>query len=154
MLPASLIAGLLGFIFLQLVGLNDDALCVVQHDWTVGWGQLPSFLINVVFATLFLGSEIPSVSDAWRWAGPQLAYGQVLAWGNWFVGCLTAAALLKPIFDVHDLFGSLLPVGFEGGHGTAAGMKESYIKLGFPDGGDLVCMYVCMYFFLILFPAY
>ena len=43
--------------------------------WTAGWSKLPGFLINIVFAALFLGVTIPSLSVVWKRSGPQLAYG-------------------------------------------------------------------------------
>eukprot|EP01134_Creolimax_fragrantissima_P003249 CFRG3249T1 len=137
MMPAALIGGLLALLFIQLCSMNDTVTAALEHDWIVGWSKLPGFLINVIFATLFMGSKIPSLQEAWRWAGPQLAYGQILAWGNWVVACGLAPILLMPAFDTNELFGSLFPVGFEGGHGTAAGLRDSYTQLEFPDGGDL-----------------
>jgi len=137
MLPSALVGGIFGLTFIQLCGMNDNVSDVITHDWIWGWSELPGFLINIIFATLFMGSKIPSLKEAWRWAGPQLAYGQVLAWGNWAVACLITQIMLIPAFGVNPLFSSMLPVGFEGGHGTAAGLKESYILLGFPEGGDI-----------------
>lgn len=72
----------------------------------------------------------------WEKAGPQLMYGMVVAWGQWLVAILVTGALLIPMFNVHPLFASILPVGFAGGHGTAAGLTDTYKKLGMEDGGD------------------
>lgn len=44
---------------------------------------MPGFLINIVFACLFMGSKIPGVKQVWEVAGPQLMYGQILAWGQY-----------------------------------------------------------------------
>jgi ESS family glutamate:Na+ symporter len=44
--------------------------------------------------------------------------------------------LLKPLFGLHDLFGAVLPVGFEGGHGTAGGLGPVFDELGWPAGKD------------------
>mmetsp|Transcript_9292 Transcript_9292/g.15114 ORF Transcript_9292/g.15114 Transcript_9292/m.15114 type:complete len:520 (+) Transcript_9292:150-1709(+) len=137
MLPAALIGGALALLVIQLCSLNTDVEQVVANDFIAGWGELPGFLINIIFATLFMGSRIPSVGELWKWAGPQLAYGQVLAWGNWVFACLFCSILFMPAFDTHELFGSLAPVGLEGGHGTAAGLKDTYETLGFADGYDL-----------------
>jgi len=137
MLPASLIGGFLGLMFIQLSKLNSDFDAVVQHDWVVGWSRAPGFLISVVFATLFMGERLPSAKELWRVAGPQLAFGQVLAWGNWMIGCITTVVILTPAFGVPPIFASLYEVGFEGGHGTAAGLRDSYTALGYPEGGDL-----------------
>jgi ESS family glutamate:Na+ symporter len=137
MLPASLIAGLLALLFIQLCGLNDSVISTVRLDWIAGWDQLPGFLINVVFSTLFLGAKVPGLREVWRLAGPQLAYGQVLAWGNWLVASLVTIVLLQPVWGVPAIFSTLLEVGFEGGHGTAAGLREVYEQLGYAEGGDL-----------------
>jgi len=108
----------------------------VLVDWTAGWGKLPGMLINVVFACLFLGVKLPKVSTLWKRAGPQLAYGQVVAWGQYVVGVGLVLAVLGPLFGVPAMFGGIIPVGFEGGHGTAGGMGPVFEKLGWPEGRD------------------
>jgi len=109
----------------------------VPGMWTAGWSKLPGFLINIVFACLFLGVRIPKVSTLWHRAGPQLAYGQIVAWGQYAVGVGLVIVLLGPLFHVNDMFGGIVPVGFEGGHGTAAGMAETFVANGWPEGKDL-----------------
>ena len=64
-------------------------------------------------------------------------FGQIIAWGNWTVSCLITGAILIPAFGVSPLFASMYAVGFEGGHGTAAGLSESYAALGYPEYGDI-----------------
>ena len=44
--------------------------------------------------------------------------------------------LLKPIFNLPDIFAGIMPVGFEGGHGTAGGMGPVFDELGFPEMKD------------------
>lgn len=34
-------------------------------------------------------------------------------------------------------YGGLIEIGFEGGHGTAAGMADTFADLGFEEGADL-----------------
>lgn len=127
-LPASVIAGLLGLLLLQTVPLPAEA--------TAGWGKLPGKLINIVFACLFLGAALPKVSTVWKSAGRQLAYGQIVAWGQYAVGCALVLLLLGPLFNLPDLFAGIMPVGFEGGHGTAGGMGPVFDELGFPELKD------------------
>lgn len=130
-LPSCVIAGLVGLAVIQLapkIGWQIPAV------WTAGWGKLPGILINVVFACLFLGVEIPGIKKIWRNAGPQLAYGQVVAWGQYVVGIGLVLFLLGPIFEVPAMFGAVIPVGFEGGHGTAAGLAETFKELGWEEG--------------------
>jgi glutamate:Na+ symporter, ESS family len=100
-------------------------------------GQLPGFLINIVFAGLFLGKKIPPVREVWHRAGPQVAFGQAMAWGMYMVGLGITLAVLTPVFGVPAMFGTLLEIGFEGGHGTAAGLSQTFQAAGWPEGTDL-----------------
>ena len=97
-------------------------------------------LINIVFACLFLGFSVPSLKTIWKEGGPQLCYGWLMGMGQYMVGVGISVILLKPLFGVPDFFGCLLEIGFSGGHGTAAGMKEAFTQLGFPAGSDLGLM--------------
>lgn len=132
-LPASVIAGVLGFIIIQVFQLSGSG---QMEQWTAGWTKLPGLLINIVFAALFLGIVIPPLSTVWKKAGPQLTYGQIVAWGQYAVGLLVVMVFLAPMFNVPHLFGVIVPVGFEGGHGTAAAMRESLETFNFPEGAD------------------
>jgi len=133
-LPCSVIGGLAGLLIMQALNASGTPL---PAGWTAGWSRLPGFLINIVFACLFLGVPIPRVSTLWRRAGPQLAYGQVVAWGQYVVGVGLLLVLLAPVFGVNAMFGGIIPVGFEGGHGTAAGMGPTFEAYGWPAGKDL-----------------
>lgn len=128
-LPSAVIGGILGLIIVQLTGGRLD-------HWIAGWSSLPGFLINIVFAALFLGVAIPSLSVIWKRSGPQLAYGQIVAWGQWIVGVGLVVLVLGGLFKLPDLFGAALPIGFEGGHGTAGGLRETFIQLGWNEGSD------------------
>ena len=78
-LPSSIIGGLVGLLVIQTFRFYEYPL---PTEWTAGWSRLPGFLINIVFASLFLGAAIPSLSVIWDRAAPQLAYGQIVAWGQ------------------------------------------------------------------------
>ncbi len=132
-LPASVIAGLLGLILLQSF---KSAGLPLPAEWTAGWSKMPGILINVVFACLFLGVEIPGISKVWKSAGRQLAYGQIVAWGQYVVGIGLVLFLLGPLFGLNELFGAILPVGFEGGHGTAGGLGPVFNELNWAAGKD------------------
>ena len=56
--------------------------------------NLAGFLINIVFSSLFLGTQIPNVRVIWKQAGPQLMYGMLIAWGQWLVALIVTGALL------------------------------------------------------------
>ena len=101
------------------------------------WSQAPSVFINLVFATLFLGETIPSVKEVWRKIAPQVAFSQILAWGQYVVGLLITILILTPIFDINPIAGALIEMAFEGGHGTAAGMAPVLSYFGFEEGGEL-----------------
>ena len=130
-LPASVIGGLLGLVLVQTIGGS------LPEATTAGWTQLPGFLINIVFSALFLGVFIPPIRRIWEIAGPQLAYGQIVAWGQYVVGLGVAIVLLTPVFGVPGAIGTIIPVGFEGGHGTAAGLEPVFDAYAWPEGRDL-----------------
>jgi ESS family glutamate:Na+ symporter len=127
-LPASVIAGLLGLAVFQLIEVPSEV--------SAGWSKLPGLLINIVFACLFLGTTLPAVSTVWKSSSRQLAYGQIVAWGQYAVGCALVLLVLGPIFNLPDVFAGIMPVGFEGGHGTAGGMGPIFEGLGFPEMKD------------------
>ena len=142
-LPSCVIGGLLALLLVQLLGLFENAgsLAKSANDWTTDiitpWGRIPGILINIVFACLFLGVKLPKLSTLWRRAGWQVGYGQVVAWGQYVVGLGLWIFVLARFFpDLPDMFAGILPVGFEGGHGTAAGMGEVFADHGWADGQD------------------
>ena len=145
-LPESIIAGaialLLGGEILGKVALQvnpDSGLINGLFPETMQqvWLQCPGVFINVVFAALFLGEKIPNPKDIWRKTAPQVAFGQSLAWGQYVFGILTVTFILIPLFNIDPLAATLIEIGFEGGHGTAAGMAATLDKLGFAEGGNL-----------------
>jgi ESS family glutamate:Na+ symporter len=146
-LPSSIVAGVIALLLgPQALGAIVSAVAGSEAPFAQGlfpetirnvWSQSPSVFINVVFATLFIGESIPSPRDIWRKASPQVAFGQTLAWGQYVVGLLLAILILTPIFGMSPIAASLIEVAFEGGHGTAAGMAETFNNLGFTAGPDL-----------------
>ena len=151
-LPASVIAGLLGLAVIQTVsmlsggpseggdvqqtGLFASHVGPFVQNATAGWNILPGFLINIVFASLFLGVTVPPLKSIWQKAGPQLAYGQIVAWGQYATALGISLAILVPLFKVQGFMGTIIPVGFEGGHGTAGGLAETFKFYNWPDGAD------------------
>jgi glutamate:Na+ symporter, ESS family len=101
------------------------------------WDELPVLLISVVFAALFIGKRIPGLRDIWSVAGPQVALGQSIAWGQYVVGIALGLLVLAPVFDMDPVAGALIEIGFEGGHGTAAGLADTFEEFGFAAGTDL-----------------
>lgn len=142
-IPSSIIAG---FLVLLLGGQGVGLLVGDEHRWADGlfpaslvdvWRGLPGLLISVVFAALFLGKPIPGPREIWFRAGPQVVFGQTLAWGQYVVGITLCLLVLTPVFGLSPLAGALIEIGFEGGHGTAAGMAQTFRDLGFEEGADL-----------------
>ncbi len=130
-LPSSVIGGGLGLLLLSCFGEK------IPEAWHAGWGELPSFLINLVFAGLFLGVSTPGIRKIWNLAAPQLCYGQIVAWGQYLVGIGLTVLVLAPCFGSGPGFGALIEIGFEGGHGTVAGLTDTFRELGWEEGKDL-----------------
>jgi glutamate:Na+ symporter, ESS family len=145
-LPSSIIAGglallvgpdILGGIASALGSDRFAETGVFGEDVLEVWSELPGLLISVVFATLFLGSRLPKAKDAVGLAGPQLALGVTMSSGQYVVGLTLGLLLLAPVFGLDPMVGALIEVGFEGGHGTAAGLGSTFEDLGFAEGQDL-----------------
>ena len=136
LLPASVLGGAVGLILIQIFQRTAPDAALLT-DATAGWSKLPGFLINIVFATLFLGAAIPRLKVIWRLSGPQLAYGQIVAWGQYAVALGMTFLVLTKVFGVPPMFGAIVPVGFEGGHGTAAGLAPVFAEKGWADGASL-----------------
>eukprot|EP00945_MAST-04E_sp_MAST-4E-sp1_P001482 g1482.t1 len=134
-LPSCVIGGIYGVIFLSVLPTRTKTW--VQLYFTHGWENLPSFLINLVFASLFLGSKIPNAKKVWETSGPNLMYGLATSWIQMFVGLFISLIFLVPVFGVDEYFGQTLPIGFSGGHGTAAALSTVFAQNGFEDGGSI-----------------
>ena len=131
-IPEALIAGLLGL----LIGPFGPWSIFPEESYRI-WSQTPGVLISLVFATLFLGQQLPSPRVIWNRAAGQTAFGMVLGFGQYLVGALLVLAVLQPLFGTDPLMAALIEVGFEGGHGTAAGMGPTFTELGLPSGETL-----------------
>ncbi|CAN5582722.1 sodium/glutamate symporter [soil metagenome] len=138
-LPSSIIGG---FIMLMLgpqvlAKLGGPENGFFTADMLSVWAALPGLLISIVFATLFLGKELPKPKRAATLVGPQLSLGIALGSGQYMIALLLAVVLLVPFFNAEPMVGALLEIGFEGGHGTAAGMRGTLEELGYESGADI-----------------
>ncbi|MCD8509685.1 MAG: sodium:glutamate symporter [Bacillus sp. (in: Bacteria)] len=146
-LPSSVIAGFIALLLgpealgriLGELGMQPDFLShgIFTENIINVWSEFPGLLISVIFATLFIGKKIPNIKKIWNIAGPQISYGQTVAWGQYVFGLLLAITILTPIFGISPMAGALIEIGFEGGHGTAAGLADTFEELGFAEGADL-----------------
>ncbi|MFD1172126.1 sodium/glutamate symporter [Oceanobacillus picturae] len=146
-LPSSIIGGFLALLLgPEVLGRILENFTGENSFWVNGimteevmevWSALPGLMINIVFATLFLGATIPSLSKVWNYGGPQLAFGWTIGWGQYVIGILLTILVLTPFFDIPPMAGALIEVAFEGGHGTAAGMAGTFGDLGFAEAYDL-----------------
>lgn len=127
-LPSSVVGGLIGLFVITLLASN------APKEVTDGMRSIPGFLINVIFATLFLGANTPKMKEVIRFAFPQLCLGQVIAWGQYVIGLGLAGFIFSRWCNVPAAFGNLLEIGFEGGHGTVGGMADAFKEFGWEDG--------------------
>ena len=136
-IPTSLAAGILLLIFgPQVAGVHFPQFQIPSEFYEM-WKVLPKYMITLVFAGLFLGKPLISIRDMWKLAGPQVAFGQTIAWGQYVVAGLLTLLVLIPVFGMPTYVASLLEISFEGGHGTVAGMTPVFNDLGFEDGRQI-----------------
>lgn len=136
-IPTSLIAGLVLLVLSpQIAGVYFPAAQIPAEYYDI-WGSLPRHLIVLVFAGLFLGKPLLSMKKMWKLAGPQVAFGQTVAWGQYVVAGLVTMLLLIPVFNMPPFTAALLEISFEGGHGTVAGMTPVFQDLDFETGQQI-----------------
>lgn len=141
-LPSSIIGGFILLflgpgVFGRIAGGNWAEYGIYTSPMLTTWRALPGLLISVVFATMFLGHNIPKPRKALRVAGPQVTLGVALGASQYIVGLLLALLVLVPLLGTPAISGALVEIGFEGGHGTAAGMRSVFNDLGWAPGADL-----------------
>ncbi len=130
LIPFALCAGIAILLVGQVVPL-------IENNTQAHWSWIPGIFINVVFATLFLGKKLMSPRKIWSFAGPQIVFGQTIAWGQYVVGAILTMLVLVPLFHFSPLAAALIEISFEGGHGTAAGLGDLFVELDFAEGADL-----------------
>jgi len=131
-LPIAVICGIVG-ILIGPYGIFN----FLTKETTSIWEESLTPLLSIVFATLMLGRSIPDLKGLIKPIGNQFLLALALGFGQFFVGGLVVKYLLPESINVNPLMGCLIEVGFEGGHGAAAIIGNSFNKLGFPEGLDL-----------------
>lgn len=127
-LPSSVIGGILGLVIFSIFEKYFPV------DVIAGMKKIPGFMINVIFAALFLGTVTPKLKTVFKTAFPQICMGQLLAWGQYVIGLGLAGFLFLPLFKLNPAFGNLLEIGFQGGHGTVGGVTEVFRNFKWEDG--------------------
>lgn len=123
-IPPSLIAGVLALAF----GPNGLGWLPLSNNL----GTYSAILIAVVFAALPLASPTLKMKEIGSKLGPMWAYSQFGMFFQWAAIGLIGILVLTPLFGVAEPFGIMCPVGFYGGHGTAAAMATEFGP-GFPE---------------------
>ena len=131
-IPTALLVG-----FLALCIGPYGPLPILPKFVTDIWVQLPTPLLTLVFATLMIGRSLPSRNGLLKPVAAQALLGFLLGFGQYLVGGIAVLMFLNPFLNVDPLMGCLIEVGFEGGHGAASIMGESFERLGFSGGLDL-----------------
>lgn len=127
-IPASLIAGVLGLL------LGPDVLGLFPTEMIDTWAGYSGILISIIFAPMLIGVEVNMKRFKETQAIPQLIYGWCSSLLQWGIPLVLMALLFTPLFGTNPLFGSLIEMGWAGGHGTAAGMAEVFKDLGWEEG--------------------
>lgn len=130
-IPSSLVGGAL------LLVLGYQALDAVPQEISKWLAAFPALLINVVFASMFIGRKRPTVRQVWKTAGPMIAFGNTIAWGMYVLGIGLTLFILAPLFGAPQIFGALLEISFSGGHGTAAGLAPTFAELGYGEATSI-----------------
>lgn len=130
-LPAALVGGVLG------LALGPYGVELVPESMVATWAGLPGMLATIVFAPMLMGIRLPKVRETYRLIVPQLLFGYMGSFLMIGVPMIVTALVLAPLWNVNSMFGSLVEVGWPGGHGTAGAMTEVYNARGWTAGGSL-----------------
>jgi len=131
-LPIAVISGILG------ISIGPfGAIHFLPKETINVWSNFPTPLLSLVFATLMMGRPIPNINGLVKPIFNQFLLALSLGFGQFFVGGIVVKYFLPPSMDANPLMGCLIEVGFEGGHGAASIIGESFNKLGFQNGLDL-----------------
>jgi len=130
-LPSAILAGFIALIggpqFLGMVPFQP------APDGTLALTAYPSFLVAILFATLFMGTREPKVGQLVRRAGDTFFYNVASETGQYVAALLFGVLALPFLFPDLQGFALLLPAGFAGGHGTATAVGQVLIQAGWED---------------------
>lgn len=133
-MPSSIIAGLIclfgGWQFLDILPFS------ISETGEQNIASYPSFLVVLLFATLFLGKRKKrhSIKSMIEHAGDTLFFNLASLVGQYGFALLFGMVILSPLFpELPKAFSIMLPAGFIGGHGTAAAIGEVFGKHGWAE---------------------
>ncbi len=130
-IPASLIAGIIGLI------LGPYVLGVFSPEVRSSFAAIPTPFTVIVFACMQLGVKRPKVKESLQLAAPSVFQAYSYSFSQFGLTCLLTALIFTPFWGTDALFGSVIEIGFMGGHGTAGGMTDVYAGLGWAAGADV-----------------
>jgi len=130
--PIAVLCGILGILIGPYGLLN-----LLSKETTDIWEASLTPLLSLVFATLMLGRPVPTLKGLIKPILNQFLLALSLGFGQFFVGGLVVKYLLSQSIQVNPLMSCLIEVGFEGGHGAASIIGDSFVKMGYPEGLDL-----------------
>ena len=130
--PIAVICGILGILIGPYGLLN-----LLSKETTDIWEASLTPFLSLVFATLMLGRPVPTLKGLIKPILNQFLLALSLGFGQFFVGGLVVKYFLSQSIEVNPLMSCLIEVGFEGGHGAASIIGNSFVKMGFPEGLDL-----------------
>jgi ESS family glutamate:Na+ symporter len=134
-LPGAVLGGIIALLLgPQIAGVDENLKDIEVGAVYEQLADFPGIFINLVFACLMLGRRFDSPKEIWTRARPQVIMGHIYAWGQYVVGLVIVLLVLVPMFDISELAGAVIAIGFQGGHGTAAGLGENFSALGFEQG--------------------
>jgi ESS family glutamate:Na+ symporter len=131
-LPSAILAGFIG-----LVGSNQNLGLIPFQETSSGnlaLAAYPTFLVALLFGTLFMGAREDSGGRLIRRAGDTFFYNVASEIGQYAAALLLGMFLLRTLFpDLDAGFALLLPAGFSGGHGTATAIGQVLQEAGWDD---------------------
>jgi len=131
-LPSAMLAGFIG-----LAGSSQNLGLIPFQETSSGTLSLdayPSFLVALLFGTLFMGAREGSGGHLIRRAGDTFFYNVASEIGQYAAVLLLGMLLLRTLFPDLDMgFVLLLPAGFAGGHGTATAIGQVLQEAGWED---------------------
>ena len=155
LVPASVIAGILGFIVMNLVAYFDINIGTDANMYTD--------IVNYLFTVSFISISLTSSDSSEEGAGKQIFKG---ALGMGLVWCLLYAlsplvgmgliAVLGGAFDMEAIYGSMIQYGFAQGPGQAASYGALYEQYGFENAQMVGLAFAAIGFivaFLVGIPA-